>query len=51
MKCKERVVLRQNEQDPSRYEFWWEKSEVYGHFILDEDGRIKESAAGSMLVD
>ena len=42
MKCKERVVLRQNEQDPSRYEFWWEKSEVYGHFILDEDGRIKE---------
>ena len=42
MKCKEWVVLLQNEQDPSRYEFWWEKSEVYGHFILDEDGRIKE---------
>jgi hypothetical protein len=42
MKCRKGVVLRQNEQDPSRYDYWWEETEVYGHFTLDENGRIKE---------
>ena len=41
-KYKEGVVFRQNEKDPSRYDYWWEDIEVYGHFILDENGRIKE---------
>ena len=34
--------LRENVKDPSRYDYWWEGMEVYGHFILDENGRIKE---------
>lgn len=42
MKCRKGVVLRQNEQDLSRYDYWWEETEVYGHFTLDENGRIKE---------
>ena len=33
MKCKKGVVLRQNEKDPLRYDYWWEEMEVYGHFI------------------
>jgi hypothetical protein len=36
------VVLRQDEKDPNSYQFWWENSEVYGHYLLDENGRIKE---------
>jgi hypothetical protein len=42
MRCKKGVVLQQNEKDPSRYDYCWESMEVYGHFILDENGRIKE---------
>ena len=42
MRCKKGVVLRQDEKDPSRYDYWWEEWEVYGHFTLDENGRIKE---------
>ena len=42
MRCKKGVVLRQSEKNPSRYDYWWEGMEVYGHFILDENGRIKE---------
>lgn len=42
MKGKKGLVLRQSEKDPSRYDYWWEGMEVYGHFILDENGRIKE---------
>ena len=25
-----------------RFDYWWEGMEVYGHFIMDENGRIKE---------
>lgn len=42
MKYKEGVILKQREDDPSRYDYYWEDSEVYGHFTLDEDGKIKE---------
>ena len=42
VRAKEGVVLRQDEKDPNDYEFWWEDSEVYGHYILDEKGLIKE---------
>ena len=42
MRCKKGVVLRQSEKNPSRYDYWWEGMEVYGHFFLDENGRIKE---------
>ena len=42
MKGKKGLVLQQNEQDPSRYDYFWEDSDGYGHFILDENGRIKE---------
>lgn len=40
--CKKGVVFRQNENDPSQYDYWWDDTEVYGHFTLDENGRIKE---------
>ena len=42
MKNKEGVILKQEEDNPSWYDYYWERSEVYGHFTLDEDGRIKE---------
>jgi hypothetical protein len=42
MKCKEGVILRQDEDNPSYYRYYWEEWEIYGHFILDENGLIKE---------
>lgn len=42
MECKEGVILRQGEDNPSLFNYYWEKSDSYGHFTLDEDGRIKE---------
>ena len=42
MKCKEGVVLEQREDNPSRYDYYWKEWEIYGHFILDENGIIKE---------
>ena len=44
---KEGVVLSQDEKDPAQYSYYWEGREVYGYFILDEKGLIKEIAAWS----
>ena len=42
VRANEGVVLRQDEKNPNIYDFWWEDMEVYGHYILDEKGLIKQ---------
>ena len=51
MKCKKGVVLRQNEKDPLRYDYWWEEMEVDGHFIWTIMVISRKSAAGLLFAD
>ena len=42
-KCKEGVIVEQRENEPSHYVFYWEGTDYsFGHYILDEEGLIKE---------
>ena len=45
MECREGVHIEQDEKDSSRYNCYWEESDVFGHFILNEDGYIREIGA------
>ena len=40
--AKKGVVLEQDEKDPSLYHYYWKDTEFYGHYRLDENGRISE---------